>query len=144
MQKKISVSAAILWHYDPQNTIKYCLAQRPNTGSYPGFWEFPGGKLEPGEDFDQALRRELKEELSIDISNYELVDSRLHIDSEQQLEIQFFRVWCESPLSFSNIHPQILWFSPQEIRHFFFTDDSQKILPADLPIVRSITNGVFN
>ena len=47
-----------------QDTILVC--QRPIGGHHPGKWEFPGGKVEPGERLEQALNRELHEELDID------------------------------------------------------------------------------
>ena len=50
----------------------FLLTSRPRGKVYEGYWEFPGGKLEPGETVEQALRRELQEELGIAIGSIEL------------------------------------------------------------------------
>ncbi|WP_420996477.1 NUDIX domain-containing protein [Cupriavidus sp. 30B13] len=47
---------------------RFLLAQRPAGKPYEGYWEFPGGKLEPGESVEEALARELHEELGIAVS----------------------------------------------------------------------------
>ncbi|MGO4330741.1 NUDIX domain-containing protein [Cupriavidus sp. 2TAF22] len=47
---------------------RFLLAQRPAGKPYEGYWEFPGGKLEPGESVEEALARELHEELGIEVS----------------------------------------------------------------------------
>lgn len=60
--KVVLVSAAAL--IDPDGRV--LLAQRPEGKSLAGLWEFPGGKVEPGESPELALIRELKEELGID------------------------------------------------------------------------------
>lgn len=57
----------------------FLLTSRPHGKVYAGYWEFPGGKVEPGETVEQALRRELREELGITIGaalpwQVELVD----------------------------------------------------------------------
>ena len=46
---------------------RFLLTSRPAGKVYAGYWEFPGGKVEPGESIEQALRRELQEELGITI-----------------------------------------------------------------------------
>ena len=60
----VTVSAVVMIDIDGRVLI----AQRPEGKSMAGLWEFPGGKLEPGETPERALIRELKEELGVDIS----------------------------------------------------------------------------
>jgi 8-oxo-dGTP diphosphatase len=62
VRRLLLVAAAAL--VDPENRVLVC--QRPAGKSMAGLWEFPGGKVESGETPEQALRRELREELSID------------------------------------------------------------------------------
>ena len=71
----VRVAAAVIMGPDG----RVLLAQRPAGKPYAGYWEFPGGKVEPGETVEQALRRELHEELGIAIGpalpwQVELVD----------------------------------------------------------------------
>lgn len=83
-RRRIAVVAAVLQQPDG----RFLLAQRPQGKVYAGYWEFPGGKVEPGETPLQALARELHEELGIAVSaaypwlirefDYEHADVRLH------------------------------------------------------------------
>ena len=66
MTRLVEVSAAILLR-ETESGREYLLAQRPPGKVYAGYWEFPGGKLEAGESFHDALIRELHEELGIEI-----------------------------------------------------------------------------
>jgi A/G-specific adenine glycosylase len=63
------VVAGIIWRAEEQSaTAPFLIAQRPLDGLLGGLWEFPGGKQEGGETLQQALRREIHEELAIDIA----------------------------------------------------------------------------
>jgi 8-oxo-dGTP diphosphatase len=83
-RRRIAVVAAVLQQPDG----RFLLAQRPQGKVYAGYWEFPGGKVEPGESPLQALQRELHEELGIEVIeaypwlirefDYEHADVRLH------------------------------------------------------------------
>jgi len=60
-----NVVAGVVWHAtDPQ---RFLISQRPTEGMLGGLWEFPGGKQKDGESHEQALKRELKEELAIKV-----------------------------------------------------------------------------
>lgn len=63
----VDVAVGVLLQPDGQ----FLLTSRPPGKVYAGYWEFPGGKLEPGESVEQALRRELQEELGIVITTIE-------------------------------------------------------------------------
>jgi 8-oxo-dGTP diphosphatase len=63
VREPVDVAVGVL--IDPQG--RFLLTSRPAGKVFAGYWEFPGGKLEPGESVDQALRRELHEELGITI-----------------------------------------------------------------------------
>ena len=65
MSKIVDVAAAVLLRAEGR---EYLLAQRPPGKVYAGYWEFPGGKVEPGESVEAALRRELQEELGIEVT----------------------------------------------------------------------------
>ena len=60
--KNIEVVAAI---FRKDNTI---FATEKGYGEFKGYWEFPGGKVEPGESLEEALRREIREELQVEIN----------------------------------------------------------------------------
>ena len=62
-RKEVSVAVGVLVRPDGS----FLLTSRPAGKVYEGYWEFPGGKLEPGETVEEALRRELQEEIGITI-----------------------------------------------------------------------------
>jgi 8-oxo-dGTP diphosphatase len=75
------------------------LAQRPASKVYGGYWEFPGGKLEPGEPPAQALARELHEELGLDLEGATPWITRVYAYPHGTVRLRFFRVrrWKGDP-----------------------------------------------
>lgn len=69
----VSVAVGLLRRQDG----RVLLCQRPEGKSYPLQWEFPGGKLEQGESSEQALRRELMEELAIEVQGVRLLHEQV-------------------------------------------------------------------
>ncbi|XTI72142.1 Nudix family hydrolase [Acidithiobacillus sp. AC3] len=88
---------------------------RPEGKPWPGFWEFPGGKIEPGETAEAALRRELEEEIGVQIGHPEAFLRRDHPYPERTVALHFFRVrsWQGEP--YGREGQQIRWIYPWEI-----------------------------
>ena len=72
---------------------RFLLAQRPPGKPYAGYWEFPGGKVEPGESVAEALRRELHEELGLEIGAVCPWITREHVYPHAHVRLHFCRVW---------------------------------------------------
>jgi len=66
---RLPVDVAVGVLIDPEG--RFLLTSRPVGKAYAGYWEFPGGKVEPGESIEQALRRELQEEIGVTIASAE-------------------------------------------------------------------------
>ncbi|MEW6413723.1 MAG: Nudix family hydrolase [Pseudomonadota bacterium] len=108
------------------------LAQRPPGKAYAGYWEFPGGKVEPGEAPEAALARELAEELGITIARPCRWITRVFEYPHATVRLNFFRVfaWEGEP------HPHegqvFSWQLPAKL-------DVAPLLPANFPIVKALT-----
>lgn len=70
---------------------KLLITQRHADAHLGGLWEFPGGKREPGETFEQCLQRELREELGCEVEVLELVESITHAYPEKTVLLKFLR-----------------------------------------------------
>lgn len=92
----IDVAAAVIQRPDG----RFLLAQRPAGKVYAGYWEFPGGKIEPGEPSERALARELHEELGIDVRAAYPWIRREYVYPHGHVRLHFFRVvaWSGEPL----------------------------------------------
>jgi 8-oxo-dGTP diphosphatase len=86
--RPVRVAAAVIERADGQ----VLLAQRPPGKAYEGYWEFPGGKLEPGESAEAALARELHEELGITVRDASPWLVQEFVYPHAHVELDFFRV----------------------------------------------------
>ena len=66
--KQVTVSGAVILRTNPETNKKELFATQRGYGDYKDWWEFPGGKIEQGESPQDALRREIREELATEIS----------------------------------------------------------------------------
>ena len=123
----IEVAAAVIQRADGA----FLLAQRPVGKVYAGYWEFPGGKIEPGEAPHAALARELHEELGIEVrASYPWI-TRVYTYPHGTVRLQFRRVveWAGDP------HPRedqaIAWQEPGRAL-------AAPMLPANAPVLASL------
>lgn len=127
MNPLTEVVAAVLTQADG----RVLLARRPPGKAYAGYWEFPGGKVEPGESLEAALARELHEELGIAIEAPCRWITRVFVYPHATVRLNFFRVfaWQGTP------HPhegQIFsWQRPD-------ATEVTPLLPANFPVLRAL------
>src|SRR6059036_311556 len=70
---------------------KLLITRRHPDAHLGGLWEFPGGKREPGETFEECLVRELREELGIEVETGEVLEDLTHDYPEKSVHLKFFR-----------------------------------------------------
>jgi len=121
------VAAAVIER--PDGT--FLLACRPEGKPYPGYWEFPGGKVEPGEDPREALVRELKEELGIGVREATPWITRVYAYTHATVRLHFFRVtaWDGDPQPLED--QAIAWQHPG-------ATDVSPMLPANTPVLAAL------
>jgi 8-oxo-dGTP diphosphatase len=110
---------------------EFLLAQRPAGKPYPGYWEFPGGKIEPGEDARAALVRELREELGIETREATPWITRVYAYTHATVRLHFFRVtrWDGEPRPLED--QAIRW---QRVE----SPDVAPMLPANAPVLAAL------
>jgi 8-oxo-dGTP diphosphatase len=104
------------------------LGQRPEEGTLPGVWEFPGGKIEAGESPEEALQRELNEELGIEAEIGDLKFSITHHYGEVGILLLFFEVnyWKGEPKSIH--HTKLRWEPISKLKSIELPDANKKAI----------------
>jgi mutator protein MutT len=115
---------------------RYLIARRKADVHLAGFWEFPGGKREPGETLEECLQRELFEELNVRIGAPVPFQIVRHQYPEKTVELHFFRCGIESGQATAVDCAEIRWVWPHELADFEFP-------PADRPIIEALRRQVL-
>ena len=126
MTKITEVAAAVI-----ERPGEFLLAQRPEGKPYPGYWEFPGGKIEPGESPRDALVRELEEELGIHVTDATPWITRVYAYTHATVRLHFWRVtaWTGEPQPLED--QAIRW---QRVG----APDVSPMLPANAPVLAAL------
>lgn len=130
--KTIRVVAAVIKSIN-ENGEPIIFATQRGYGDYKGWWEFPGGKIEPGETPQEALKREIMEELDTEILVGKLIDTVEYDYPTFHLSMECF--WCEiirGELRLK-VHEDSDWLAREEIWKLNW-------LPADKTIIQFIMN----
>jgi mutator protein MutT len=107
---------------------KLLITQRLPEAHLGGLWEFPGGKREAGESFEQCLRRELAEELGIEVQVHELVEELTHHYPERSVHLKFFRCrWLRHEPRAILCH-DFAWIGPAQLSNYPFPAADAQLL----------------
>ncbi|MBM6617741.1 (deoxy)nucleoside triphosphate pyrophosphohydrolase [Bacillus suaedaesalsae] len=104
-------------------------AKRSTTMSMPGKWEFPGGKVERNENEQDALIREIKEELQCDIEVYDKIAETLHEYAEFTILLVTYNAKITSGSPVNKEHEELRWFKLEQLKALDWAE-------ADIPTVK--------
>lgn len=105
------------------------ICQRSEAGDFPGKWEFPGGKVEPGEQAAEALRRELDEELGVRAEiGEELWRCEYGYSNRPAVELRFFAVRRWRGAMENRIFQQVCWAAPAELNGYDFLEGDRALV----------------
>jgi len=122
----MQVAAGLILHEG-----RYLITRRKTGTHLGGVWEFPGGKREPGESLEACLRRELREELGIEITAPARFHVVRHDYPDRRVEMHFFRCAIRGDRGRAVDGEDVRWVTRDELAKFEFP-------PADGPLIDAL------
>ena len=111
---------------------RFLVARRLRGTHLAGYWEFPGGKVREGEALEDALRREIQEELNTGVANLTEIFQASHAYPERTVELHFFRGMLEGPPE-PALGQELRWITREEFSSLAFP-------PADAELLAELTH----
>ena len=108
-----TVSSAII-----QRDGQVLIAQRPANGLLGGMWEFPGGKVEPGEDLVSGLKREIREELGVEIEVDTTFGIYQHAYTHFRITLHAYLCKLNGSQPQTKYHTELIWTNPHSLRNY--------------------------
>lgn len=124
--KPLVVTAAVI-----EKDGRILIARRKQGWRFAGKWEFPGGKIEPGETPEECLRRELREELDIEAEVGEFFCSSTYRYSHATVQLLVYRAYHVAGEYTLHDHQEIRWVLPTELAQYDFPE-------ADKPVIEKL------
>jgi 8-oxo-dGTP diphosphatase len=122
-QKPLRVLAAIICRNE-----RLLIARRKKGDRFEGLWEFPGGKLEPGEKPEECLAREMKEEFGVEVRVGDFLGSICYISSSLSVELSAYAAVHISGAFHLYDHDEIRWVTTDECRNCALTEPDRILL----------------
>ena len=119
----IDVAAALIFRNG-----KLLITQRHASAHLGGLWEFPGGKREPNETFEECLSRELREELGVEVEVGELLESVTHAYPEKTVHLKFYRCRWKRNEPKAIGCPALKWVNADELDEHEFPAADARLL----------------
>jgi 8-oxo-dGTP diphosphatase len=116
---------------------KVLICRRKEGKSLAGYWEFPGGKIEPGETVEECLMRELKEELGLEVEIKRHFLTVTHAYSETTIKLSSFICGCSDAEIVLTDHDAYKWVEVSELMNW-------RLAPADVAIAEALQNLTSN
>jgi len=120
-KKRVTVVAAMI-----EKDGRYLITQRRPVASLPLLWEFPGGKVEPGETDEEALSRELREEMEISVAVRDRAVHVQHSYADYDVDFRVYRcTLIEGEIKHLRVHDH-RWVLPTELDRYEFPAADEK------------------
>ncbi|WP_319553653.1 8-oxo-dGTP diphosphatase MutT [uncultured Vibrio sp.] len=123
--KRIHIVAAIIFNQDKSQIF---ITKRPDDKHKGGFWEFPGGKVEPKESVEQAMTRELEEEVGIHVTEQSLFEHLEYDYPDKSLKFDFISVTAFEHEPYGKEGQQGRWVDIKSLPEYAFPEANVPIL----------------
>lgn len=107
---------------------KYLIAKRKKNDALGGMWEFPGGKIEPGESPEECLKREVMEELGVEAEAGGFFCSNIFKYHHIAIELLAYRAHCSAGTIVAKDHDEIRWVHKDEFKNYKFTEADEPVI----------------
>ena len=120
---RLQVTAGLIW-----DGMKLLITKRPSGTHMEGYWEFPGGKKEHGESLEQCLKRELMEELGLEVEVHEPLVQVSYEYDDRVVDLHAFTCEIVRGRAVGKESQEICWVRPEELSKYSFPPPDREII----------------